>query len=134
MECEVLEIHLANPNCPRDCPAPSSTPFHCGPDGGQLVGVPLISPNQSQPRDGCEAWLLGLVVVCSQETCHLLPALPGLRRDFCPCPGATASPSTACRFSTGAMSPWLLSPAVCPPAVCPLPACGLGTQPVCSPQ
>lgn len=122
MECEGLEIHLANPICPRDCPAPSSTPFHRGPDGGQLVGVPLLSPNPSQPCDGCEAWLLGLVVACSQERCHLQPALPDLRRDLCPCPGASASPSTACEFSTGATFLCLLSPAACSPAACPLPA------------
>lgn len=69
MESEGLEIHLASPNCPKDCPAPSSIPFHCGPDGGQLVGVSLMAPNPSQPCDACRTWLLGLVVACSQERC-----------------------------------------------------------------
>lgn len=79
MDSKGLVIHLDNPSCSRDCSAPSSTPFQCGPNGGQVVGVLLISPNPNQPCDGCKAWLLQLVVACSQERCHLQPALPGLR-------------------------------------------------------
>lgn len=109
----ISKIRLANPSCPRDCPVPSSTSFHCGPDGGQLVGVFLISPHPSQRCDGCKAWPLGLVVACSQERCHLQPALPGLRRDICPSPGAAYLPAQH------AGSP--LEP--CPPACFPLPAC-----------